>query len=610
MKEGNPFIKGTPAPPESMVGREKQIKLFESYITSTMARNPQSLCIYGQRGIGKTTLLRKFEKITETQKGICVRVDVEDQDTIETFCKRLLLCLRDQLMSISLRVKIKSHFEKTWNILSETEVTYKDVRVKLPKKRTQEETTTLVFTKKLEDTWEILEKYTKAVVFMIDEAEYLQKIGMLRLLRNVFSRLAEQRTGYMVVLSGKLTFPTQMSKEFSPLSRFFHPEKVGLMSNNEIRMLYLNGFKQTNIEVDPMCLDQMMDDAEGHPYVATTTGWYIYDSLPENVKHLSLQYYQENKSKIIDMLASELFEPMYKKVPRSERKLLHTIAEYDPTTPSELAKNMREKQKKIAPLLRRLEARGCIEKTTPGTYKIFHKLFKEYVKEQSMRETLLIPKETPSEDEYKKPMERIRYYLSLLKDPEIKNPEVRKSLLDEMRHSIHYFYSKRRVEPLVVPLIIEVIDLMKNEIQTSYKETFYDYLSLIVNIENEEIQKKIIDNFLPLLEKKLATGATDLEEGERRELIRVIQKIHKYDTHYIQGLIDQAINNEKWSYELSTTVVKEIGIDEIGREELEKIYRKIYHALSKAKEAPPNIQKQRKEELIKILIERIRQHLT
>lgn len=604
MREPNPFIKGAPAPPEFIIGRERQIKIFENSVSSTIGGNPVSLCIYGSRGVGKTTLLRKFEKIVKTANGVAVRVEVEDYDDVKSFCKKLLICLRDELMSISLKSKLQTISRKVWESLSEIEFTYAGAGVKITKKLGEDEAIELFFRKKLDGCWKEIKKTVSCIVFMIDEAEYLEKIGALRVLRNILSRLAEERMKCMAVLSGKLTFPLRMSKEFSPLSRFFHPEKVDMMNDEEIKQLYIFGFSQRGIKVDDDCLVQMIEDGNGHPYVATTIGWYIYNTLPENVKIVSLSFYQKNKEESLKALATELFEPMYEKTPKSEREILLAIAQYDIITPAELAKEMKKDTKKIAPLLPRLEARGAVEKIATGKYKVFHKLFGEYVKERGIKEKFLIPKDTPPVEEYKKPVEKITYYLSLLKDPEIKGPEARELLLKEMRHSIHYFYLKRRVEIPVEPLILEVMDIMEQEIRSCYREIFYDYLSLIANIENKKIQERLL-SFLPFLEKELATGATTLKENERVDLVISLQKIHRHDPKYIAELIDQAIYNEKWSDELRVILGKNICFYDIKKDQLEKIYAELYRRLSKTKE----LKEEKREATIKSFIEVIRRYI-
>ncbi|MEW6068994.1 MAG: AAA family ATPase [Candidatus Thermoplasmatota archaeon] len=584
MKRTNPFIKGYPAPPEAIIGREDHIKLFNSYLSSTINGNPLSMCIYGARGIGKTTLLRKFEEIVKQTQGVHVRVEVEDYDDVESFCKKLLTCLRDELATVSLKLKLQKLLTKIWDLLSETEITYKELGVKIPRKLTEKEAFELFFRKKLEECWRAVEKNITSIVFMIDEAEYLEKIKALRLLRNTFSRLAEQRMRYMVVLSGKLTFPFQMSKEFSPLSRFFHPERVSLMSEEEIKKLYSSAFAQVDIKIDENCLDHIVNDAAGHPYVAATVGWELYDALPENVKNISVEHYRQCKERIFNTLSAELFEVMYEKIPKAERTVLHALCESETecVSVSELANKVGRASKSISPLLRRLEGRGCIEKVAAGKFKAFHKLFREYIKKAAVRERLLIPKEISPVEEHKKPMEKLNFCLSLLEEVEIRDIDARKSVWEDFRHSLHYFFLKRSVESSAVPSLIKVIDLMEKEAMINYRKMFYDYFHLLAHIKTKEIRDRL-NKLAPTLQEELDKGAPDLERSELEDLICSLQELHDNDASYIQSLIDQAIN-KGWPEKILTSLQDNLHIEAIERDRLRKIYVTLLQEYSKTKE--------------------------
>lgn len=73
----NPFKPGGLVDPDYFVGREKEIEAFIQGLELSGYSNPQHLAIMGERGIGKSSLLRKFESISDPSKYLIVRRDLD-----------------------------------------------------------------------------------------------------------------------------------------------------------------------------------------------------------------------------------------------------------------------------------------------------------------------------------------------------------------------------------------------------------------------------------------------------------------------------------------------------------------------------------------------------
>ena len=70
----NPFNPQQPAKPNIFVGRAKEVHTFESFLMQTMHNSPMNLSITGDRGMGKTSILNKFEDIAKTNNCLTIKI--------------------------------------------------------------------------------------------------------------------------------------------------------------------------------------------------------------------------------------------------------------------------------------------------------------------------------------------------------------------------------------------------------------------------------------------------------------------------------------------------------------------------------------------------------
>jgi Cdc6-like AAA superfamily ATPase len=70
----NPFNPQQPARPDFFVGRAEELEKFEQNLLQTIHDSPMNMAITGNRGIGKTSTLIKFEEIAKRHNCLVVRL--------------------------------------------------------------------------------------------------------------------------------------------------------------------------------------------------------------------------------------------------------------------------------------------------------------------------------------------------------------------------------------------------------------------------------------------------------------------------------------------------------------------------------------------------------
>ena len=382
MKIQNPFNPGKPAKPQELVGRGEQIHDFESFLASTTHESPMNMAVVGVRGIGKTSLLSKFEETVLAKNCIAIRIDAEEGrfSSVPDLYEEILGSLHAELKRRSFAMKWGGKIKDFLNSFS-FEISYSDVGLAIRGKEKNNEYVPSVFREKMLELWSNIKTDVPAVVILIDEAEFLEGItGSLMALRNMFSRLAEKGCGYMVVLSGRMTFHQEMSDLFSPLTRFFHLEKLERLTHKDVKKLLDIELSKTNVKIKDICLEKIIDDSEGHPYVVNVMGYILYDKLKEDEKVITLNHYNRYFEDIVRYLSLDLFDGMYRKVADAEKPVLFEVAKAGKeVSMSQIAKNMKIKAGLISTSLKRLTDKNCLLKVKRGEYIIFHKLFRYYL---------------------------------------------------------------------------------------------------------------------------------------------------------------------------------------------------------------------------------------
>jgi type II secretory pathway predicted ATPase ExeA len=400
----NPFNPFGPIQPENFAGRQKEIDEFNHRLKSTKAGTVQNMAVMGERGIGKTSLLRKLEEIALDESCIAVRIDLHPAiDTLD----RLLYNIYEEIRKVAL------HY---YGPLGRT---YKNIQRFLENytlsspyggiQRTgREQPIEAIFTDRMLDMWSNISKKVSAVVIMVDEAEQLAKIkGSLEFLRNSFSRLGEKKACYSLVISGKLGLFRNLSEVFSPLERFFSPVTLEPFTNIEVEEAIKVALgkgkgrgsdKSFSVQFTSDVIERIAEKSEGQPYVVQLFGYWLYEHAVEGggsgQKVVDLKAFDIAKERVYSALKMQLFERrLAEGSGRSKYKAeimrkLSRAQERDGNRGESFSFSEIEKitgvkkEQGLGVYLNELVESGCLRRNeSTGRYSFFMKIFKEYVRE-------------------------------------------------------------------------------------------------------------------------------------------------------------------------------------------------------------------------------------
>lgn len=374
----NPFRPGGIVEPEYFVGRKEEIARFEQYLKNTRDGNPHHLAILGERGIGKTSLLRYLEYVSKKQKCMVVRIELDPEtSSISQLVLQVLTELKRSGISYSLIDKSKEglqDFFQKYNVSLTLGVLKADSR----SGQESDAETKIGFRYKFEDIWNKVKGNIPTIIIMMDEAEQLEQIkGSLHYLRNTFLRLSESHAGYMLVLSGKIGLFKQIKELHSPLARFFTPVTLGPLKPDEVREALEKSFLSARRRVDKKLVERIILDSQGHPYIVQTIGYVLFE---QEKKELSVSDYEALKPLIMKQLSDQLFRDMFDSASPEEQKILKIIGGSKKALEvKEIAKKAGKKSSQIGTPIKRLLGLNCIRKVGRGKYELFHNLFGEFI---------------------------------------------------------------------------------------------------------------------------------------------------------------------------------------------------------------------------------------
>jgi hypothetical protein len=378
----NPFTPGLPIDPRQFVGRKEELRIFEQSLTQCSYGNPQHLAIMGERGIGKSSLLRKFESIVKAQNCLVVRRDVDASvNSLQALSYFILYALKEEGKEFfttgkKTKTAVSDFFQKYRASISIEGCGGSLERA--PPIAIQEE-----FYKELAAISKNIQKLVPTTVIMLDEAEHLQNIeGAWGFLRSVFTRLLENNHHYLIVISGKLGLFSNIKEIFSPMERFFFPREISLFNSEEtIEAIEKPMAQNARIIADPI-KRQLVEYTDGHPFIIQVFGYYLFES---GKKRIDEEVFQQELPRIQERLEIQVFRDRFESASPKERLILKFMADSPEYIfrPSTVAQSLKMEKDQVRPLLKRLLEKDCLRKVGKAEYALFHKLFKYYIQNKS-----------------------------------------------------------------------------------------------------------------------------------------------------------------------------------------------------------------------------------
>lgn len=392
--EASPFCPGHLAPPELFTGRQDKAECLRSMLRACAQQGRlKTGFIYGERGIGKSSLAAEIRRKSETEENVLgIHIPLGSVQSLDAMLQRTFHTLA------------KESLDKPW---------HKPFQEFL--KRIQKVGLfgiTLKFGAPDQDLPPIAENFVPIVQNLLDEIQKNQKKALLLIFDNInglaespqfahwFKSAAEeidasnQKTPLCILFVGIEEQRRQLIKNQPSLARVFELVKIDPWTKDETAQFYQQAFNSQNIEnidISKDSLSLLIRFANGLPVFAHELGDALWRIAPR--PKIRKNDVKKSILRAAAVIGERWIEPQIFSAIRSERyrSILRKIAADHPKMQfrkADLVKKLnQEETKALANFLQRMEGLGALKRDpeTQGGYQFLSPLHALYFHLEAQR---------------------------------------------------------------------------------------------------------------------------------------------------------------------------------------------------------------------------------
>jgi hypothetical protein len=364
----------------------------------------RNLRVTGLRGVGKTVLLKEYQRIARNRDWVVVRRDFSPRLQIESdFATAITEYFREALDQLSGAEKIKTLVGNAAKAIAEIGLPFgASVKLRDPPPTSVLEDS---LAKALKQIGRVAQSQGKGVVFLFDEAHTVHDdknnkqfpLGALLASFVAAHDDDDEALPVMLVLCGLPPLIGNIHAARSNAERFFRGAEVGNLpldprSEGQLSEAALALVKPAEeagtLQFEPGLAEQIAHDVDGYPYFIQWFGEALWEAADlQGATVIDRGLYERNHQSIQDALDSEFFEPRYKDARPADQKTLRIAASLGGEffTTSAVGAAGSRSSGAVDQSLRRLVIDNLLYRDDHGVYAYTAPVFGEYLRRSHPR---------------------------------------------------------------------------------------------------------------------------------------------------------------------------------------------------------------------------------
>ena len=372
--KNNPFRKRTGILPSYFTGRKNELNELKKIYNSTKMGVPGHLILYGPKGIGKTSLLLKFqEKITNLDDVYSVRIPLIEGDFEDIYSLIIEKC------SDTLDINI-GHF---WEKISSLGINIPFIGGVSVSREIPKTSPAVAFEKILNVIYDELGADNPVLILLFDDLQRImgndETMKILSILQNALVELNLKGKNIMFVATGSEDIFNKIQDKLDSAVRIFEPYLIGPLSYGEVCDAINIPAEEQSVSFEEDVLKEIYDLSNGIPYYMQILAYSCFEENNDDDK-VTMVEFEKASVYALNILVQREFKSLFSKSTTEERKILCLMAESDETILSySYIKENANLNSEPSALLKNLVNKNMIIKPSRGKYKLKNNLFKLYL---------------------------------------------------------------------------------------------------------------------------------------------------------------------------------------------------------------------------------------
>ncbi len=369
--KNNPFKKQGGSLPQYFTGRENELNELKKTYDSTKMGVPGHLILYGPKGIGKTSLLLKFqEEINNLDEVYSVRIPLMEGNFEDIYSLIIEKC------SDTLNINI-GHF---WEKISSLGINIPFIGGISVSREIPQTSPAVAFEKILKVIYDELDSDNPVLILLFDDLQRImgndETMKILSILQNALVELNLKGKNIMFVATGSEDIFNKIQDKLDSVVRIFEPYLIGPLSYSEVYDAINIPIKKQNVTFEEEVIKEIYELSNGIPYYMQILAYICF----EETDKVTIDKFKKALLYSLDILAQREFKSLFSKSTTEERKILCLMAKSNETILSySYIKENAHLNSEPSGLLKSLINKNMLIKPARGKYKLKNNLFKLYL---------------------------------------------------------------------------------------------------------------------------------------------------------------------------------------------------------------------------------------
>ena len=362
MLKVNPYRPGAGLMPTYLAGRDEDIEYIERLFDALNMNIPtQSIIFSGLRGVGKTVLINKLQKIAEDKEIFCRHIEVEERND---FIAQIAACAQAFLRKVSAKEKFRNLIQKPLDAIKSLVVSFDPnentfslsvQERELYKSNSLTQSLTEVFIAIGETAY----KTETPICFFVDEIQYM-KSEELGALISALHRTNQLGYPVMVVGAGLPKIYKMLSDEKSYSERLFVYKEIGSLTEDQSQKAITMPAAKLGVEYSKDAIERIIAVTKGYPFFIQQMCQIVYQKSQD--KYIDCVHVENCMKEFFDTLDNGFFKVRYERCSDSDKKFIFAMVKCGelPCTISNVAKNLKKDVTSISTIRAQLISKGII----------------------------------------------------------------------------------------------------------------------------------------------------------------------------------------------------------------------------------------------------------